>query len=496
MGPLPGRGLLRISRDLPRLFDRGGTEAALDRVSSSQSNQQMPYADAQNSTNETTLTEDGNKQRHIKRRMERNEVPVDCKSFKESIVYLTGDDLTCTIDDQTGVGPENPGPCLAQRCLCCNMWDTTNTVATAKYNGKNVRCKITREANCRTKNVVYALTCPECNIAYVGETKQKLGTRIAAHRRNITGKKEKTHLVEHFTQAHGRTLLPTVRILETMQMQDTDTCRKEAEAKWTLTLNTVHPWGLNTNIKGFGAVSSDTDPADRRKCPWFQAKYQRPIPKGYRQKKKRKDVSMRITSERSTERALSQYEELNWDMKAKYRRLTMLKPSELCRMVDLAHENCYGSQYRIYQELASYMLAHHSKEKPAVAKPRYIPFEYVNRFSNVLNPERIIKMGEIYPEGCQKADFPKTIFTKSFVRALGTRTLNYNRLLRKLDTKTLIDNESSKCECERTELADYVNPHLSHICTGDLGIIQDPTLRELMSKGATYDTVEELKTED
>jgi len=44
------------------------------------------------------------------------------------------------------------------------------------------------------KNVVYKLACKNCDVAYIGQTKRKLNTRIAEHKRDIN-KKTSNHSV-------------------------------------------------------------------------------------------------------------------------------------------------------------------------------------------------------------------------------------------------------------------------------------------------------------
>ena len=223
------------------------------------------------------------------------------KAFKEQLKYKIGEDNVCIVDTDLLDGNESVGPCNGRRCMCCNMWaDVTDSIA-VPFNGKNVRTIISREATCKAKNVVYVLTCEECDSLYVGETKRNLAERIGAHRRNIVGGKEDTHIVRHFREHHGRIVTPKVRILETLPIGCDDSLRKDAEAKWILVLNSVHPWGLNTNIKGFGSVTVDTDPADRRISPWFTYAYERGIRRDYRQKKRRKRVELRISNEVSVE---------------------------------------------------------------------------------------------------------------------------------------------------------------------------------------------------
>jgi len=47
------------------------------------------------------------------------------------------------------------------------------------------------------KNVVYKLTCKNCDSTYVGQTKRKLNTRISEHRRDINKKTGKHSVTEH-----------------------------------------------------------------------------------------------------------------------------------------------------------------------------------------------------------------------------------------------------------------------------------------------------------
>jgi len=38
------------------------------------------------------------------------------------------------------------------------------------------------------KNVVYKLACKNCDVTYVGQTKRKLNTKIAEHKKKLTKK--------------------------------------------------------------------------------------------------------------------------------------------------------------------------------------------------------------------------------------------------------------------------------------------------------------------
>lgn len=429
---------------------------------------------------------DDAKSEHIARRKRIGDLPQSCRSYKDNVLYSKTDQLKCLIVDATS-DDFKAGPCgSARNCMCCEMWATKPRIIRAPYNGKQVQCQITREANCRTKNVVYALTCPDCDICYVGETKQTLSQRMSKHRTNIRGRLERTHLVEHFHSAHGRIVIPQVRILQTLANESSKTELQDAEAMWIYALNAAFPWGLNTNVKGCGAITCDTDPAERRTCAWFRCRYQRPLQRGYKQRKHRKTAEIRVNSDDTSERALQHFVTFGFDLKSKYRWLACLKTGELSRIVELALSNCHEIGFSTYQQLASYQLAHHSKEKPLIDKPVYIPFEYVNRHSNVLNPERVLRTRGLYPDDAPKASLPRVIFTKSFGPTLGSKALNYNRILRRLNHEQMIKLETDACRCNSERLRRFVNAHWGHVCTGDLEVIEDETLRELMGKGSTF----------
>ena len=107
-------------------------------------------------------------------------------------------------------------------------------------------------------------------------------------------------------EAHDEVVIPTVRILETMEEDATTDARRNAEAKWTMALNTVYPWGLNTNIKGCGAITDVSDPAERRLCPWFRYRYERPIQRGH---KARENNMAYKTKERDPQKLLDIYKQ-------------------------------------------------------------------------------------------------------------------------------------------------------------------------------------------
>ena len=103
-------------------------------------------------------------------------------------------------DDQTG------GSCrqhLPDRCVCCNMMEEgpvqrfSSTKTQREYN-------IRRKYTCSSSWVIYLVTCKQCNLQYVGQTRQQMRARHYGHRSDIrTGT---AGLGSHFHHAHGNGL--------------------------------------------------------------------------------------------------------------------------------------------------------------------------------------------------------------------------------------------------------------------------------------------------
>jgi hypothetical protein len=150
------------------------------------------------------------------------------------------------------------------------MWNPITSHVKHQTLNKKIRTKAKTDTDCRTKNVIYCLSCPGCELKYVGETGQEIRKRLNGHRSNIIGKgKDRTILIKHLREAHGQPILPKVCILETLEPDTKPVDRKIRESEWIRLLGTAHPWGLNEQIRNFGTINNETDPLERRTNPWL-----------------------------------------------------------------------------------------------------------------------------------------------------------------------------------------------------------------------------------
>ena len=136
-------------------------------------------------------------------------------------------------------------PCNTARCACCHVIQTT-TQFKSTVTGKTFAIK--HDVNCKSTNVIYALSCKTCGIQYIGKTSQPFHKRLNGHRSNInTNKSDRSpYVVPHF-RIPGHTLKDnalTATILCLIPSGNIDTT-KQLESLWIYRAGTIHPNGLN-----------------------------------------------------------------------------------------------------------------------------------------------------------------------------------------------------------------------------------------------------------
>ncbi|OCT87604.1 hypothetical protein XELAEV_18021301mg, partial [Xenopus laevis] len=156
---------------------------------------------------------------------------------------------TKTSKEDTGtnkfLGTRNTGMYQCLNCVQCKHVirgknfvhpDTGETIQIRSYH------------TCLSQYVVYVIVC-QCNKLYVGETVQKVKSRISQHKSTIKSGNLALPLSRHFLE-HGHTsdqlrfmVLETVPPLK--RGEDRELRLKQQEVWWINKLNTLHPHGLN-----------------------------------------------------------------------------------------------------------------------------------------------------------------------------------------------------------------------------------------------------------
>ncbi len=93
---------------------------------------------------------------------------------------------------------KNLKKCNRKNCKHCPNIDLSGYV-TNNQNNRSFKC--IAKANCQTDNLIYLLTCKECDDYYVGQTLNRIMDRVNGHRTDIRHRKE-TPISRHM-RTHG-----------------------------------------------------------------------------------------------------------------------------------------------------------------------------------------------------------------------------------------------------------------------------------------------------
>lgn len=131
--------------------------------------------------------------------------------------------------------------CGKSNCLTCKIHSSDANHFINQHN--KAKFLIKQNIYCNSKNLVYLITCKNCNKQYVGETGRTLRDRLNDHRSAIKNK-AKTPIAIHFNSSNHSlfdlSILPIELINNTSNI-----CRRSREQFWQIKLNTLYPNGIN-----------------------------------------------------------------------------------------------------------------------------------------------------------------------------------------------------------------------------------------------------------
>ena len=135
--------------------------------------------------------------------------------------------------------PNGSGPCNKPCIICPHM------VKTAHYTSSITKqtYKILGHYNCKTKSVVYLITCNICNTQYVGQTGNTVNERIRGHLADIRANNQFKPVARHFTAPNHSPQNLNVTVI-TQTTSDVN-FRLRTEESFIQTLKTREPDGLN-----------------------------------------------------------------------------------------------------------------------------------------------------------------------------------------------------------------------------------------------------------
>ncbi|KAL5263394.1 hypothetical protein ACHWQZ_G008682 [Mnemiopsis leidyi] len=137
------------------------------------------------------------------------------------------------------------------------------------------------------------------------------------------------------------------------------------------------------------------------------------------------------------------------------------------------------------QEIVDKVTLAKYNEKTLFKRDEHIVFKYTNRYFEDLNMAKLCNSPDIlnsYP--VRSVNFTPAF---SYTKPIRNRVLNY------IEESRSTDPPPVTCDCSSSE---FMDPTLGHVVTGNLAVIKNSKLRNLLNKGLTYRECHQWKKDD
>ena len=333
------------------------------------------------------------------------------------------------------------------------------------------------------------ISCKKCGVQYVGETSQTLRCRFNNHRnrlKQLCG----LYLYHHFS-SDGHTLddisiMPIEEVVSEPDDGITLGCKRlQREEFWYRELCTIYPYGLNDNVKGVGNVSkSDGELIVYALFNKSERKFRKRKPHRRRRRVTSNEVSEQIKS------VVFGYKSTGFTFRlrsylmglAKYKMKiaadvisTLVIDEHIPTRVMLLVNDLMAYRFKITvtprlknveredTNKCFMNVMFHNKGMDMIDLPR------------ILNSKRVMATVPSYLKG------PPPVVSYTYTRTIAGKIFNNRKVVEDLDMDA--GTAGMDCSCSSSN---YKYEPCGHVVTGDLSIIKDVKLRNLIKKGPTY----------
>ncbi len=376
--------------------------------------------------------------------------------------------------------------CKRTSCLTCSSYIIEPTISCYTTNLKFLRVSQESEVSCRSKNVIYLLTCKKCGVQYVGETKRELHCRYMEHVRTVNKNQLNTYLVKHFNQQDHSSGDLSVQIIEVIMEDVSKSYRENRELFWIKTLVTAFPFGLNDKINDYGNISNDLNPLISRNHPYFAMKMPHLTHKRNHKAATKKRYNKKINWPRVNSFC---YCLINCKITSKkiYRSSCLIPKKEWFIIFKTITESDLISYDTLLTmkaiTAAKFRVNFQSKSFPNQPQIKVIiPFtdkilDHINLnslFKKIVNKRELNYINK-YPLITQ------VIY--KFQIPVGPQIFNYNKVLRTLNKEDLSKIMRGTCDCN---ISKFKYAPFGHVVTGDCEIVPDHILRAVLNNGTKF----------
>ena len=386
--------------------------------------------------------------------------------------------------------------CGDKRCKTCSYL-VTSYVFNSSYSNKvyKVINHAGEDLSCKSKNIVYLLSCEDCGIQYVGETMQPLHMRMNQHRNSKIGC---TNIITHFKETCKNKRFNIQIIVKLKgdgkddqgQIDDEQLVRRlKFEDGAMKDLRTIYPYGLNEKAKQKTTIQDQNTnigllfPPLPRKGPTFR-----------RDRKNRNNRTQNLTKETFFDLVKTW---LTGDIKKsfyliritlnKLRKKTLKSINEhiMFEKETLFKFDIFYQWYYIISDIIDCKLYKPPIIKKAKKAPKFVcVVNFINKGMDNISLSKIINKPEIFeklPNRIKIEENNRICVTYKLGNPIRNKIFNYKETV---TTIAVQDPPSlTTCSCMQSEFKD---PNHGHIITGDLRIVEDAKLRKLLSYGPNF----------
>ena len=375
--------------------------------------------------------------------------------------------------------------CGNKRCKTCDILGTSSNF-TSSLTNKSYCTRAFDDINCKTCNVVYGITCSHCGLIYVGETKGQLNKRISGHRFHILNNGGQL-LYQHFNLPDHSIISMGVIVIEKIYHHTNSPSlstpyRREREEYWIKELGTASPYGCNDNVSSIGNLTSPlcSNVNVMNLFPSFN-------------RKKRSHGTRHYTPSRNNQVLFTDLLDLVFKPLGIHHIRTKLFSLPLPSLNKLYNE-CLQSSFldqssreyklnsiildiancRLFKPVNSSL----SKDSP----DRFLHLKFANKGIDAININNILhnkNVRKTIPPYFKYQSNPKISYT--YTRSIASKLFNYRQSLQ--DWRFTNHDYDSPCSCSSSL---FLYQPAGHIVTGDLNIVDNTCLRDLISKGPKY----------
>ncbi len=376
--------------------------------------------------------------------------------------------------------------CGHRRCLTCPVFSCDSnfksSVTGKKYKAFNPN--ILLPLSCKSKNIIYLITCRQCSYQYVGQTTQEFSKRLCGHRASISlGSR---FIGQHFSSdghSHKDMKVNIIEKIIPIQGEKNSQFTKrllEREDFWIRELCTVWPYGLNDNVKGVGNISSKYSDLSNTMSLFntnTRSKRSHGHRKGYSSSNHQHVTFKYLTDLMSLADGLHRVRSV----------LYCVPLSFLKELADKAFTEMRQSRIDEHLYLIVSDIEHHRLYKPvsvhSTEQRRYfLKILFDNKGIDLVNLPGIFndpKVSSAIPIYFKNQSSP--CISYKYSNTISSKIFNHNKAVEDFCVDSLGDGSSCNCSSSK-----FKYDHSGHIITGDLSIITNSKLRDLISKGPKY----------